>query len=421
MESEFLVFHWKHLSDDQSGLSAASWCAGATKTSCDLVPWLPLPVEKQFVHYKLSVPLRSGSSVYVTIQGRNGAGQNSNSTSQLLVIDTTPPSTGFVRVGKKQQVQYFQQNEHVTVTWGGIRDMESGINRYQWKLCYSSWKSKCISQYASVGTRSSLKLTNLALTPGVFYVIVVKADNKVGLYKEMISNVFAMDSSAPVPQQVYLDSGSQFQSSTVEVSAKWLPFLDPESGITEYQVCLGTKQYSCDVKEFQSFGKRLQANITGLDLNHTDSYHITVRAFNGAGLFVVSSSESVTMDTTPPLEARVRDGETSQDIDIQWDDSIIAANWDEFSDPESDIIKYLWCAGTQTGVCDVVPQTDVGKSLRVQKAMSPTMPSGLTVYITVIAVNGAGAESQGYSDGMTIDTTPPLATKASRMLTINQS
>lgn len=405
------MFHWTHLSDDQSGLSAASWCAGATEHSCNWVPWLPLPNGKRLVHHKLTTPLASGSVVYIKIKGKNGADQVSISISQPLVIDTTPPRVGFVLVGEKAQVKYYKENELVTVTWGCIRDIESNISRYLWKLCYANLKAKCLTQFASVGTRTSLRLADLALNPGVFYVIVVRAINKVGLYKEMISNMFLMDNSAPIPQQIYLSKGSQFQASTVEISAKWRPFLDPESGVVAYQVCLGTKQESCDVKAFQSFGKHLQAKITGVNLSHKGTYHVTVKATNGAEHFVMSSSEEVTIDSTPPVGGRVRDGVTLEDVDVQWDDSFLAANWDEFVDAESEITNYFWCVGTKMGVCDVVPQMDVGSDRQGRKAMSPSLPSGLVVYITVTAVNGAGAQSQAYSDGLTIDTTPPLATK----------
>ena len=426
------MFHWSYISDDESGVTEASWCAGSLAKSCDLVQWSPLKMRQRFISYKFPAPFVSGRIIYVTIRAKNGADQITFGTSDPLVVDVTPPSAGTVQVedvswvtpssaGAVQakyvsRVTYVREDEPVKITWNNIYDVESNITRFEWKLCQANSMPNCLTQYVSAGTRTSLSKSELGLKPGVSYVIVIRAVNSVGLHTDTTSNVFVMDNSAPTPQRIQLSSRSQFQSSAEEILANWAPFLDPESGIVEYYACVGTKPELCDVKDFKNFGKVLQVQITGLKLNHTSGYYVTVKANNGAGYAVLASSDSVTVDSTPPVGGGVRDGESSVDMDVQWDDSFIAGNWDEFTDPESDVTNYQWCAGTTKGVCDVVAETDVGISTRGRKFLSPSLLSGLAVYITVTAVNGAGAKAKVYSDGLTIDTTPPVITTVCQTL-----
>ena len=86
----------------------------------------------------------------------------------------------------------------------------------------------------------------------------------------------------------------------------------------------------------------------------------------------------------------------------------IFANWDAFHDLESDVIKYTWCAGTQKGLCDVVMETSVGDRTSVGQQITPPLPAGIKIFVTVRAFNKAGASTSASSDGFEIDNTAPL-------------
>jgi hypothetical protein len=44
---------------------------------------------------------------------------------------------------------------------------------------------------------------------------------------------------------------------------------------------------------------------------------------------------------------------------------------------------------------------------KVARQVNPPISSGVTIYIKLKAVNGGGAETTLYSDGVTIDSSPP--------------
>ncbi|KAJ7389360.1 hypothetical protein OS493_032217 [Desmophyllum pertusum] len=117
------------------------------------------------------------------------------------------------------------------------------------------------------------------------------------------------------------------------------PFTDSNGRITEYEMCVGTEQEKCDVSDFVTLGNTLKGTITGLSLNHTGRYFVTVRATNEAGYSTMATSNGVRVDSTPPVGGEVRDGQTLADIDYQASGAHIYANWDEFQDVESEVIR----------------------------------------------------------------------------------
>jgi len=151
-------------------------------------------------------------------------------------------------------------------------------------------------------------------------------------------------------------------------------------------------------------------------LAHKKTYYTTVRATNEAGYKATASSNGVKIDKTLPVGGTVRDGKTADDIDFQAHGSFFSANWDQFVDDETGIEKSIWCAGTTQGSCDVIPETTVSDGINnVQMQVYPSIVSGVTVYVKVSAVNGAGGMTTLYSNGVKIDSSPPQLTEVSIM------
>jgi len=75
---------------------------------------------------------------------------------------------------------------------------------------------------------------------------------------------------------------------------------DPETGISEYQVCIGTSAGACDTVGWTSMGTLTETTPTGLNLVHNDSYFFNVRARNGADHWSSEgSSDGILMDKLP--------------------------------------------------------------------------------------------------------------------------
>ncbi len=76
--------------------------------------------------------------------------------------------------------------------------------------------------------------------------------------------------------------------------------MDPESDISEYEICLGTTQRECDEIVFRSVGLNTIHDFTKLKLRHQETYFVTVKATNNAGLSTQVTSEEVKIDLTLP-------------------------------------------------------------------------------------------------------------------------
>lgn len=89
----------------------------------------------------------------------------------------------------------------------------------------------------------------------------------------------------------------------------------------------------------------LPTDLQSLTGSHDTDYYITVVVTNWAYL-QTQLTQQITIDTTPPLEGVVYDGDSSGDIDYQQDHSI-RAWWTGFFDRESEIqfFQYTFGAG----------------------------------------------------------------------------
>lgn len=407
-----LEFSWKKPIDTESGVSVVEWCAGSFPRWCNIVSWSAVDPIRTSVKHSLSKPLPSGSKVFVAVRVTNGAEMASISTSGLLLIDSTAPTIGSVVVGNTLEVKYLKKDEPVLADWSGFVDQESGLSYFEWAACHASSTDECITPFVNISLRTVVETSVLDIKPGVSYVLVVRAHNNVGLYSEAISNPFILDDTPPIAGIVYDGSSElsdiEMQSSTSEISANWSPFTDTSGRITTYEICVGTEQEKCDVSDFVVQGITLMGKVTGLTLNHTVRYFATVKATNEAGYSAMASSNGVRVDSTPPVSGSVRDGQTVVDIDFQADDTFIYANWDEFQDLESDIMKYMWCVGTDKGSCDIIPETDVGDRTSVGQQIRPAIATGMVVFVTVSAYNGAGSVTRESTDGVKVDSTAPV-------------
>ena len=159
-------------------------------------------------------------------------------------------------------------------------------------------------------------------------------------------------------------------------------------------------------------------NYGPLNGQATDSFAPTVcgtwtlKVYQPIATFQDDDTFAVTgCDTTAPVAGTVNDG-LAADIDFQTSTTTITANWTGFSDPESGITGYEWAIGTTSGGTDVQAFTSVGTATSATNA-TLTLSNGTKYYVTVRATNGAGLTNTATSDGVTVDTTPPVVTLAS--------
>ncbi|EDO42273.1 predicted protein [Nematostella vectensis] len=406
---------WDKFEDKESGIEKLEWCVGNSSGECNIVDLTAISADDVTLEHYFNVPITAGSSLFVTFVASNGAGGKTNVSSNELLVDSTKPTIGGVTVGNTGSKTYLKKDEALKADWGGFEDPESGMHHYEVAACMANSPQQCITSFINVGLDTSLNNDGLDLKPGITYILVVRAFNKVIMYSEATSNLFMLADQPPIPGNVFdgdkIGRDISIQSSTSTMTANWQPFTDSTSRIAMYQVCVGDKPSLCNIAPFRTVHSALQAAVSGLSLAHKKTYYVTVQATNEAGYTETATSNGVTIDATPPVGGIVRDGLLADDINFQASDSFIAANWDAFTDPETGVDRYIWCAGTMRGSCDVIGERVVRDRTAVNIQISPPLSSGIPVYVTVSAVNGAGARTSLHSDGVTIDTTPPVITK----------
>lgn len=113
---------------------------------------------------------------------------------------------------------------------------------------------------------------------------------------------FTVDLTAPVGGTVNdgTSADSDHQASLNTISANWSGFSDTESGIVSYEWAIGTTAGGTDVQPFVSIALSTLAMNSSITLANGQTYFVTIRATNGAGLQSVRTSDGVTVDSTPP-------------------------------------------------------------------------------------------------------------------------
>lgn len=95
-------------------------------------------------------------------------------------------------------------------------------------------------------------------------------------------------------------SAALWTNSTTQLSASWVSS-DPETGIAQYQYCIGTSPGEGDIVRWTSTGTQPSVTRTGLTLIPGRTYYFTVKAQNGQGLWSrTGSSNGTTVDITAP-------------------------------------------------------------------------------------------------------------------------
>ncbi len=401
---------WDYIIDEESEIKRVSVCVTTIKEDCDLLAWRDLNPDSSVFSLDFQNPLQPGTVLMLKLQVRNGAGLKTTLNSSRVLVDNSPPVKGFVKIDGKESLVFLQEGQALFASWWGFKDFETGIKEYKWKICFAPKISDCVTEFVNIGLKNTVVLSDTGINHGKEYKFVVKAVNFAGLETDSVSNSFILDKTSPETGMVFNGPDSfedkYYQSSPTEISASWKGFQDKESGISRYEICVGSIPGLCDVSEFRNVGLATSAIVRNLNLAHNKTYYTTVRATNGAGQTGFASSNGIIIDLTPPVGSNLRDGE-DLDIDVSVQDMFVGTNWDEFHDPESGISKYVVCAGTIMGSCDLVSPAIVRSSLEVKLNVRQAINSGTVVYSTLWVYNKAGQATELFSDGVLVDSTPP--------------
>ena len=424
LDSTTVFARWDSFTEDWSRITECSWCAGTAPDSCDISP--SIVVEETEV-FSTGHKIANGTKVYVNVVCKNSAGLSSGSSSNGYVVDTTPPVSGSVNFGDEAGVAvagYIENAANVSVEWSGFAETETSIVNYRVALATrEEITENCESlHYLNAGLRTNVSLELFTLLPGVQYLAVVRATNVIGLYSEAISgDRIVVDATEPT-EGVVLDGRKydvddvNYQSDHQSLSAHWTGFSEDISSVSEYVCCFGSGNET-DSLGCASVGLNTEATLPGLLLVSGVRYKAIVTAFNILGGSQISQSDGVVVDLTHPNSGIVYDGINFVDLEYQSNPTTVSASWLRFEDEESHIDDYVWEATSPDYATPYISKRSVGIQYRAI-ASNFAIKSGAKIVVVVTAYNKAGLSTSVASDGVVIDTIPPIAGEVKDGLTI---
>ncbi|KAJ3133189.1 hypothetical protein HDU90_006344 [Geranomyces variabilis] len=326
-----------------------------------------------------------------------------------------PTAVRIVGFGASQEfiyeaVQFQAEQTSLTAEWTDSFAYGSAIKQidhYDIMVGYAPFDASASTPIFDLQTTS----TNLSISlqPGIAYYVTVAAWDIAGIPTIAASAPITVDSTAPTGGRVYcgnftsvLEEG--FQSSASKVNAFWKDFVESESLIAEFRVCLwdGTK---C-VWGPTSTGLSNSINMAlTTPMVVGTSYSVRVEARNGAGLWSAPAfSNSLQVDTTPPIAGSITFG--SGGSVAQKDFASQSLTW-TFTDNESPIVNYLVQLGSSVAGSQILPLTSTGKKSSLS-LNGLRFDHNISVYGSVIAVNAAGLQSTKLFGPVAVDLTPPV-------------
>jgi hypothetical protein len=386
------------------------WAIGTSKDGTQFQPFINIGLITNVNTSGSGLNIRPGIRYFVTVMGRNRAGLVSSSCSWPFVFDRTPPRTGSIEITSSSGVKkdYFKSDENVRVRWSGFQDAESGIRNYDISVVHSNRKTL---NYTCKSTEVELEVlidTSL-LPPGKAYSIVVKSTNYAGLESSVSSTPFTIDNTPPL----YTGNEDElpkryFYPDPHSLKVVWEDFEDHQSPVELYEIGIGSQEFGDDIYKFTKTGLCRHFRFSGLDIRDNQPYHVTINAYNRAGLVTSLSLEEIIFDQSPPTgnNESVKDGLSHDDIDFMSSESTVSAILEYIEDTESGIEKIEYCVGTMPFNCLIKSFTPIHGNWSFI-CMDCKIEAEMTAFATFRVTNGAGLSAIFVSDGVTVDSTPP--------------
>jgi len=333
--------------------------------------------------------------------------------SGIIIIDTSKPKGGWVHDGPGADLSY-QSSKLLKVNWGGVQTRH-GVSKYMWKVLVTPFRtnqSNDLMPFTSVNLQTSAAATFNSITDGSKIKFVIRAFTKAGLYSDLTSDGVIIDTSAPLAGNAYdgnqMGVDMKYAKWTSTFSANWDRFIDPHSHIARYAWAV-QRQGAGLITTFRTTALNRSSTAANLNLVSEERYCAVVRGYNEAGLFSQITSDCLLIDQDPPQAGYINDGHHS-DVDYQSEDTMIAANWNGFTDGNtgSGIKEYKYQITDNNGGI-VFSWTSTGNITNITHN-GLALKNNTKYFVTVRAIDMVGLSTDVRTDGVIVDTTHPVFT-----------
>ncbi|KAK7460764.1 hypothetical protein BaRGS_00038811, partial [Batillaria attramentaria] len=410
--------HWTGFDDPESSIGSYFWGVGLAPGQDDVVPFVSLSnFDKQSCK---QVQLEHNVTYFSTVIANNRAlnQKSSNSSSDGVLIDITPPVPGNVSDGENAEKDEDFTSEAATMSasWAGFYDPESGLQPYTLTVLVNDDIQTVIA-----GLQGEHYIDHtFSFTHGDRVQTKLQATNRAGGAVSEVSDGLLVDRTPPELLLLSTANQAQYQQQDDVLNFTW-HFKDPESGIAEYR-CVVFENYQgtrskvwpeqTDFHVIQVDETLPQAHelpLTGMHLYNGGSYSLKVTAVNRAKISTSGETDEVTIDTTPPLVLQItlaRPGEVEElndknEVELV-DKEPIWVTWKP-RDVQSGIKETRLCIGLAASANCITSDTDVRKiggslpfttSFHDMNLTVTTDEDQKVLYqVYIVVINGAGASS----------------------------
>jgi len=221
-----------------------------------------------------------------------------------------------------------------------------------------------------------------------------------------------------------LTGDSNAIQSSNSISANWDRVVDIDTGLKNYEMQIVSPAEI--MVSYQNVGINTQATINNLTLTPGEMYFVGIRAMDNYGNVGVTrySDGAVVVSTQPPSAAPLPSGavpappgciydglapynaQFDVDYDFTNENTLLSASWCE--SPDEPVDGYQYKISSNRDQPDVLDYTNTGNSYHVTRS-NLSLINGRTYYFGVRAIRNGAAGPTMWSDGITVDQTPPPA------------
>lgn len=190
-------------------------------------------------------------------------------TLSLFSIFLGPTNGGTIIDGNKEgeDIDVQQSRTLITAYWSAFEDLESGVIKVTWCAGLSLGTCDLVNETQIDHNGTFVRyVLNKAIANGQRHYVTVKATNGAGVTTSLTSDGVIVDESPPISGSVIdgMVSDVDYVNSEDDITARWLDFLDLESGIESYEVALcDARNLSSCPQTFTAVGQVTNVTITG--------------------------------------------------------------------------------------------------------------------------------------------------------------
>ena len=363
--------------------------------------------------------LVNGRKYYVTVKSTNAAGLFVIGSSLPLIFDNEPPLVSHVFDGWALQDSQFHPFPNIyRIHWQGVTHV-SEIK--ETVVCLTSTMNdndECnLHPKVKISNRAtSHTFTNISLQSGIHCYAYLGIKDKAGNYGNFWTNGALIDTSPPKKGRVIDGPGGSdriYQRETNILYATWSGFFENESSIHHYELAFGTSLNDSNIQPFSNVGlitSTSSSNLLVSELKNGVIYYAQVVAYNLLGIRSdIAISDGVLVETTPPtFISPAYDGATlGFDFDYSNNLTSLSVNW-KCEDKDSGLRQVLVGIGTQPGIQDIVTYRSTLPYKISYNFNGLDLSSGIKYFSSVKCINNVGLQNSVSSNGIVIDSTPPV-------------